>query len=177
VIKDGNLTDVENARKLLKNVPDEMFDTWLRPIVERSGFPFSNVADDIQGTKWVGYLGYESLSIFSGYSWRKSTGLPVDKIPFKESSLWIIDGLITYNLTGKWTLGGRPIPDCKERFGFHVGWVQRTGRLIAPIVIRFTVDGFLVLDGSHRLAALFSLNRDDILIDAWMAESNPPVGF
>ena len=148
------MTDIENAHNLLPNIPDDIFDIWLNPIIKKHGFPFRTINDDIRDTIWFGYFGHCSLKFFSAHTWAKLTNISVDEIPFKESSSYIIDRLISYNLTGEWTLGGRPIPDCKERFNSHVSIVQRTGRLVAPIIVRITIDGFLVLDGSHRIAAV-----------------------
>jgi hypothetical protein len=162
------MTEIEKARSILYNVPDEMFDFWLIPIIEENEFPFTNINDEIGNTIWFGFFGYLPLETFANLKWHRKRNLVPGNIPFKKSSIEIINCIITYNLTDKWTLGNRPMFNCKERFSYHVAFMQRTGRFFAPIILRPTVDGLMVLDGSYRLAALFSMERDDILIDAWI---------
>jgi hypothetical protein len=63
------------------------------------------------------------------------------------------------------------IAETKERFAWHVEFINRTRSICTPVVMARTNCGFRVLDGNHRLAALFALNlENEISVSAWIGE-------
>ena len=160
--------DIKKARSMLNKIPNEVFDIWLYPIIKKHGFPFKDVNDNIHKHILYGYFCCTSLKLISDLDWQRLSELTSKKICLEETSFVIIQSIITNYLTDKWTFGVGPIINSKERFLSHKKSIQRTGRIETPIIFRKAPHGLLILDGSHRLAALFSINREDILFDAWV---------
>ena len=163
-----NNNDIEKARSMLNKIPDEVFDVWLSPVIKKHGFPFKDVNDNTHKHILFGYFCCTSLELISDLDWQRFSDLTTKNICLKETSIMTIQSIITYYSTDKWTLGVGPIINSKERLLFQKRSMQRTGRIETPIIFRKTPHGLLVLDGSHRLAALFSTNNSDILFDAWV---------
>jgi Uri superfamily endonuclease len=64
----------------------------------------------------------------------------------------------------------RKVTDSKKRFLWHMDYIKRTGKFCAPIVIvRTESNHFIILDGSHRMSALYALRLHQTLaVDAWI---------
>jgi hypothetical protein len=58
----------------------------------------------------------------------------------------------------------------KESFLRSRQFIERTGRLHRPVVLIWQGIGYQIMDGNHRIAALFSLGIDGLLIDAWIGK-------
>jgi len=154
------MTDTERAKSILTKLPDEVFDTWLSPIIESQGWPID-----------TGFFFPFPLEKFAHLS-RYRDILSVEKCPLHPHSKRFIQLAVIYKATDLWTDIIPPFKKTKGSLAWHMTHIERTGKLWAPLVLISTFDGFIVSDGSHRLAALFSMKRDDIPIDAWIAQ--PP---
>lgn len=163
------MNDSERARIMLSNMPDAVFDTWLLPIIEDRGWPFTTVTDALFGV-WAGYFRCSTLKEFSDLLWYRET-LTIDSCVLHPSSKRFIDLAVLYKSTDFWADIAPPFKKTKPSLAWHMSHIERTGKLCAPLVLTTTPRGFIVHDGSHRLAALLSMNRADVPIDAWIGTS------
>ena len=63
---------IQDAKSMLPNMPDEVFDAWLRPIIiDHSSWPYSNVFSLHPSEQWKRYFGLFTLHAISSCMWRK----------------------------------------------------------------------------------------------------------
>lgn len=155
---------------MLPNVPPEVFDTFLKPLILNNniGWPFFSV--DFTYGEWTRILSPLSLIDFSKLRWVRNTFTFNDSL-FYPGSLADINLIIENKTTDVWALVGRDSTPCRRNLLWHEEFTLKTGRLFAPVTIARTNRGMKLLDGNHRIAALMSLNlHKTIPIDAWIGE-------
>jgi hypothetical protein len=150
------------------NVPSEVFEAFLVPLIGDVGWPFHTIHDSTRGTAWIRLLGELSLKEFSNLRWNIYT-LSLNKDILDPVSYGDIQLLIRDHVQGIETPLRRYVMNSKTRFLWHVKYIQGAGRLVAPIIMVVTFNGLRILDGIHRTAALFALGfHGKIPIKAWI---------
>jgi len=152
-------------------MPDEIFNSFLYPlIINDIGWPFLTVDDSINGTDWYRILYPFSLSSLSKLKWKLSSFL-LNKDILCKGSQDDIDMVILNKTEDVWALIGRDSKPSRDSLAWHKKNIITTGRLSAPVAVAFTLFGIKVLDGHHRIAALFDLGLQNTTpIDAWIGE-------
>lgn len=143
------------TKAMLPNLPDEIFEMFVEPL---SDCP-PNKFDNHPKGRWFCHFGGLSIEEFSNLKWQRSI-LFIKRDDFHKDSLNDIMILLK---------------KCSERSREHLlqlkQSIENTGKLPEPIVCIKTSEGFRVLDGIHRLAAVLSLNIcNSIPLDAWIGE-------
>ena len=155
---------------MFPNMPEEAVNIFLAPLLGDDLWPFSNILESTQGTRWWMYLGGLSLDKFSKLRWYRSSFLLYEYILHPDSNC-DVEILIRNHVKGIKTPSVRNVAKSKERFDWHVEYIMRTRRLCAPIIMIVTLDGLRILDGTHRASALFSLHlQDEVPVDAWIGK-------
>ena len=133
-------------------MPPEVFDLWIVPLIDASGWPFSSVNDSVIGTEWDRFLIGRPLSFWATVEWRLLSLPMTESVYHPETALrvrWIV---------GNCALGEQTptadLQDTKKRFRTAASFIQVNGQLPSPIVGITTREGFEIVDGHHRLAAL-----------------------
>jgi hypothetical protein len=156
---------------MFPNMPDEVFNTWLLPIIrDHNTWPYLNVFSLHPSDQWQRYFRSFSINDFSNCKWnRKTLTFATDCLdPISNNT---IDTLIRDHVYGFET-PARNVRDSKSRFFTFVEFIQRTGTIPAPIIGINTRDGLGIIDGNHRLAALTHLGlRGCINCDTWLGHS------
>jgi len=156
---------IKMTKAMLPNFPDEIFDMFIMQQNESA----LNIFDSQPGGRWFCHFGNLSIDEFNNLQWRKSE-LFFNKDIFHRLSMGDINGLIEHVQSDD-TFDNLYPKDSRARFSWHQTVIRNTGKLCAPIVCIRTNEGFRVLDGTHRLAAAFSLSaHDSIPLDAWIGE-------
>jgi hypothetical protein len=170
MIRVPSMTPIERAKAMLPNMPDEVFKLFIAEMFIDTPWPFSNIDQSLIGTKWYYYFGGLSLRQFSNLRW-KIYNFMLDKNILHPDSYGDAARLIKEHVLGIET-PIRNVRKTKERFFGLVKYIERTKKFPAPIItIRTEFNNLRVLDGSHRLAALYALELDDkIPIDAWIGQ-------
>ncbi|WNC71443.1 hypothetical protein RGQ13_15120 [Thalassotalea psychrophila] len=159
-------------REFFPNMPDEVFEIWLAPLIEGKGWPFKTVEDDLQATNWRYVLGIDfTLRQWIDCTWELiDINLPQSK--FTNGSISMATAIVGNAAYGKLTDTAN-VENTKERFQSCVSYIKEHGNIPTPIILTRINDGFSVMDGNHRLAAiLFTVNPLDIVIKAWVANIN-----
>jgi hypothetical protein len=169
--KSKPMTSVERAKAMFPNMPDEPFNILIAGLLGTDPWPFSFITESTRGTNWHYHLGGLTLYQFSQLRWNLSMLFVNENILHPDSNNDILR-LILDHVLDQETAVRRNITNSKERFLWHKAYIERTGTLSAPIVMIRTGNSFRVLDGSHRMAALYSLRlHHSVAVDAWIGSS------
>src|SRR5687767_3921728 len=135
------------------------------PILDAQGFPTG---------RWGAILANRTLGFWRGVTWTQGR---VDLYP---ASLTDECERMAADLRNAYFLGlPHPqhirIADSSARIHRLVGIILATGRMPVPPILLITSSGFEVLDGFHRLAALFHVQigggKVEPLHDVWVARA------
>lgn len=167
------MTDLEKAKSMLSNMPDEVFDAWLLPIIrDHNSWPYFDIFSPHPSLQWGQYFGLFTLNDISNCLWHRMC-LTFDMgclDPISKRTIYILIKNHVHNLETTVRLNVR---DSKMRFNGFVEFIKRTGSIPAPIIGINTDDGLRVLDGNHRLAALTYLGlRGQIQCITWVGVPN-----
>jgi len=163
------MTPIERAKSMFPNMPDEVFNLWLAPlIINDIGWPFHAIEDSTADTNWFRILHPYSLSVLSQLKWDLDSFL-INKNVFCPLSNADINLII---LNKSFDIQAFIVWDSessRRTLAWHKEFIEITGGLCAPIAAVFTPSGIKVFDGHHRIAALLDLDLyDSIAIDAWI---------
>ncbi|MCF8083175.1 MAG: hypothetical protein K9M96_08775 [Deltaproteobacteria bacterium] len=159
---------IEKAKKMLPNIPDEVFDIWLSELIKRDGWPFESTTDSLVGTPWIKHLGGLPLEILANFIWNRKL-FTFNTLPLKQFNRLVIKRMFSESIDKFGALTNGPFINSKERLLFHIDKITRTGRFWAPIILATAGGDLDILDGFHRIVALLILKKEDIEIDAWVA--------
>lgn len=153
-------------------MPDEVFNNWLLPHIQLYGWPFKTPSDNFSDHNWPNCFSiHHTLKQWTECEW-ELTNIIVDSINLHDRTLKII-GEITINAvegiqtsaTDQIGIGG------KERFWACAAFYREHGTLPSPIVFYKFSNYIRILDGFHRLAAIFHIGVPyDFKIPAWFAK-------
>lgn len=156
---------------MFPNMPDDVFNLFMVPFVQSDGWPFLNILNSTEGTIWWKYLGGLSLHQFRQLRWYRSSILLYEYILHPVSNC-DVEILIRNHVKGIKTPSVRNVERSKERFRWHVQFIERARCLCAPVIMVITNDGFRILDGVHRISALISIGLNiEVPIDAWLGDT------
>jgi len=162
----------QQAKSMLPNMPDDVFDSWLLPIIkDHNDWPYSNIRSPHPSLQWSQYFGLFTLSNISNCLWHRMT-LTFDMGCLDPISNETIDTLIQKHVHNLDRTGRFNVRNSKMRFFGFVEFIQRTSSIPAPIIGINTDNGLSILDGNHRLAALTYLGRrGSVQCDTWIGHS------
>jgi len=156
---------------MFPDVPLAVFDMFFKPlIINDIGWPFLTINDTLNGTDWYRILFPFTLRDLQQLKWRLSKVIfdkdifhPVTKADIRlviENSVFNYGALIR----------GYP-KDSGTRLKWHKEFIKTARNFCTPIVLASSSDGLKLLDGHHRLAALFMLDLENTLeVDTWIGE-------
>jgi hypothetical protein len=148
-------------------MPDEVFEMWIKPIVEGYGWPFETSSDETKGTKWYYVLARLPLTFWSDVKWMRFE-LELSGAPLSALSRMAIDSIIQGALTGCSTITAN-VTDSKQRFGACAAYVRAHGAIPKSIIGLMRVGSLEIVDGNHRLAALIHVGAPDgYKVPFWM---------
>lgn len=155
---------------MFPNMPPEVFDTFLVPLINDIGWPFLSTNTPLNGTDWLRILSPLTLVDLSQLKWVRHV-FPFDDSLFYPDSLADIELIIQNKTSDVWAFVGRDSTPCRNSLLWHEARALETRRLCTPITIARTNFGMKLLDGNHRIAALITTGLiHEIPIDAWIGE-------
>ena len=162
------------ARRMLSNMPAEVFDVFIAPIVGDIGWPFRSPGDPVRllSAEWLRILHPITLAGLCSAEWRKTELFAYEYLFYKES-LADIGAVIRNKSEDVWACLGRDSEPCRASLLHHERVAVTAGRFDAPVTLFVLGDNtFKVLDGNHRIASLFTTGlQDKIMIEAWIGRS------
>ncbi len=165
------MTPIDRAKAMFPNIPADVFDNFFAPlIINDIGWPSFSIYDALDGTDWYRILYPFSLQTLSKLTWKISSFF-LNKDILYPGSYDDIKLLILNEIYDMETLIGWYPKDSRQRLARNKQLIKTTGRFPAPVVFARTSSGMKLLDGHHRVAALFILGlHSTIPVDAWIGE-------
>ena len=162
---------IDRAKSMLPNIPTEVFENFFVPlIINDIGWPFLTIYDSLDGTDWYRILYPFSLDSLSKLRWKLSSFF-LNKDILYPGSYDDIKLLILNEIYDMEAFIGWYPKDSRHRLARNKQLIKTTGRFPAPVVFARTSHGMKLLDGHHRVAALFILElHNTIPVDAWIGE-------
>jgi hypothetical protein len=149
-------------------MPSEVFDLWICPGIDAYGWPFSSVNDSITGTKWDRFFIGRTLSFWATIEWRLLS-LPMNQSVYHPETLTRVQWIVNNCAFGQQTPTA-DVQNTRERFWAAATFIRINGKLPSPVVGITTKEGFEIVDGNHRLAALVFLGLPiTFSFPAWIA--------
>ncbi len=134
-------------------MPQEVFDLWIAPQLEAYGWAFTSDECSLKGTSWQDFFASRSLREWAVLEWRL-VQVRLSRQIFHPDTSWRIDGIIGHCVYGLNTDMAN-LDDTKERFRRCADFIRENGRLPAPVIGVPDFRGLELVDGHHRIAALF----------------------
>lgn len=162
------MTPIEIARSMLSKVPSEVFDGFFTPIINDIGWPFTSIHDQLDGTDWYRILYPLSLYDLCNLNWERH------QITLEWDALYHVSqddiNLVIQNKTEDvWAHIGMDSVPSRKSLAWHSEYIARNDKVSAPVTLAQTYGGIKVLDGNHRISALFDINAEKtIRLDAWV---------
>lgn len=168
---------IKRAKKMLPNVPEEVFEIWLSADIKHYGWPFKKLTDSFQGTPWKGVFGCEiTLEGLANLVWNRER-FPLDITIFQPLTQITLGVFLDKSRNEDGTLGDGMFKSSRSRTFTHLEHLQGAESFCAPIVVIRTIKGLSLFDGYHRMTAAFILNKPDFVVDVWVGEEpHPPIG-
>lgn len=165
---------VSRARTSFSNMPDEVFDQWLREAVADRGWPFDQVNIHTSGTIWGPFFLNKPISYWSALNWTLKT-CEYGDIQFDQKSIDKACAIVESDHFGR-SVFSVPIENSSERLQSCVNCIASHGSLPKPIVCcTGDIDEWTVIDGHHRLAALIGTcipeKLDSFKLQVWLARN------
>jgi hypothetical protein len=158
------------ARQLLTNMPDEVFNLYIEPLIKLHGWPFHSVDSPTFGL-WFQMFDHHSLKTISELIWERQE-ITFSLRIFHRTSQDRIVGIVNTHVHGMNTPFANVI-NAKARFDRCRTYIARTGRMPVPVVLMRDFGGLRILDGNHRLAAMASFSNSHIgIVDCWIGSLN-----
>lgn len=141
---------------MLPKMPEEVFAIWIAPLIKTDGWPFSHVRS-IATANWVNNLSGYPLQFISNLNWHLQE-LPGSLVGFKPIVPKRIHALAKQYTTGIQQFD-RLVINGPQRFKRALQYVVAHGNIPRPVVIVKDVFGMQLLDGHHRLAAMYAARK------------------
>ena len=159
-------------REFFPNMPSEVFDSWIAPLISGKGWPFKSIEDDLQSTSWRFVLGLDhTLKQWHECEWELIT-INLAEAKFTNGSMDMFKAIIGNAAYGVPTETA-DIENTVNRFRACTAYIQKHGNIPLPIIVTNINGGYFVMDGNHRMAAVAHHNPPSNLgIPAWLANIN-----
>ena len=158
------------AGRHLEAMPDELFDMWIRPEIENRGWPFGGNEKTVSDPAWAKYLRNLGPHFWSRVRWSRVIQ------SFAEAALEDRAIVLAHQLAAvgrKFAETGVAEPTLVKNSPQRVAALARiiaaSGELPKPLVCLVQGSEWWLMDGHHRLAALFMLGKQDtVQFDTWL---------
>jgi len=158
----------QRARRLLRNMPHDLFALYMEPLIAEHGFPFYSPQSPTNMPWWQLFDCHDFRTICE-LSWERNE-IPFSLAAFHRFSQAQIKGLLQTHILGVETVF-TSIPNTQARFLRARGFIARMRRMPVPVVVIQDLDssGLRILDGNHRLAAMASFSdASECMVDCWI---------
>jgi len=162
------MTEIDRAKAMLPDMPNEAFDLWIRHCVSKSGWPYNKITD-AGDEYWQGYFHGIPLETIQRLHWDHKN-LPFSMSLIEPEARIMVNKMVLLHAQN-FDPGVRVPTGSKGRFESAVSYIKEHGKIPSSIVLLSTPHGFKIFDGWHRLAAIHSLQKsvDPIELSCWIA--------
>lgn len=137
----------------LPEMPKPIIEQWLGPYVKSEGWPPRLGPDGVPSDRWRFLLGLRSLAFWRRVRW-ELRDLPLQFKDFEPHSKLTISELVDGYVLNRSNQYSSSIPDRRVRFQSVLRYLVANGVLPVPVVLLSHPEGYSIMDGNHRVAAL-----------------------
>jgi hypothetical protein len=157
-----------DPKDIFPKMPAEVFDLWIRPHISAYGWPFTAQNLRLEGTKWSAFFTGYSLQQWTAFDWYLTTVRLVPGL-FHEETMQRIEWVVGACAFDYKTPTAK-LENTKERFRACTAFIEQHGKFPQPVVGLSSALGLEIVDGHHRLAALFFLGKHERFdMPIWLA--------
>ena len=133
--------DYEKINKLLPNLPEAIYDLWLKDMISTYGWPPF-------GETWCNLLGGYAFKDFAKLEW-KLTEIDLDNTRWTKRSCDIVYGLVDASFKGVRNEFSKIDP--KQKIDRIIKYVKEFNKLPGNIILMDCEGEYEIVDGSHRI--------------------------
>ena len=145
---------IDVLQQAFPNFPEEILVDWLCPRAQECGWPPALQLDGLPDDRWRALFRHKPISYWRELSWTKHD-LQLSPYALNESSMKNISGIFEAAVLRFNNIYSDQISDLLPRFQSIVEYITDEGFLPRPPILLNINGQFDVVDGNHRLAALF----------------------
>jgi len=155
-----------NAKAIFKNMPDEVFEIYIAPLIKDLGWPY-NSANDFVSRGWQEAFDNHQLNVIVELQWERGNTY-FSSLKFHPTSAKRLDWILEAHIDGRVTPCSN-VRNGKQRLERNLAYIKRLRAMPSPVVFMNSHQGFRILDGNHRLAAALLVSRTiDTQIPYWL---------
>ncbi len=159
-----------SIEKPFEGMPDEVFVSWLLPEIERRGWPFGGDEQRVADPVWARYLRNNGPGFWRSVTWEK-TCRRLSAIPIEIRATDIAKRLAELGTRFSLTGIAEPtiVPKSPQKVAAIASVTLESGRTPQPLIFLIQEGEWWLMDGHHRLAAVFMLEDfHNFTLDAWV---------
>jgi hypothetical protein len=164
------------ARKLLANMPDDVFHIYIAPLIEAHGWPFDlsgNASNLAEARRWFLMFDRQRIETIRQLTWERES-FPFSFGLFHPNAQNLMKALIDHHSGIAFYADLTNVTNSRDKFFSARDYIARTGQMPIPVVLQNDMPGLRILDGNHRLAAMASFtNANAGMVDAWIGTLYP----
>jgi hypothetical protein len=138
----------------LPNFPNEIIQSWLSTYLQSEGWPPKIGIDGIPTDRWRYLLARRSLHYWRQIDWRLENRT-LHESELDAKSLGTVQSLIAAYIHGETNIYSAEIGDGQQRFAQLARFTLANGSMPVPPVLIEEPTGLTIMDGNHRITALF----------------------
>lgn len=159
-----------DARACFPHMPDELFNMWIRPHIEFSGWPFRGDETVVSDPAWAKYLRNHPPSFWRGVQWRFTSQAFIGVV-IEQRAINVAYQLSEFGRqfieTG--TAVRTPVKDSPKKVAAIATVLEKEMKFPKPLVCLVQGNEWWLMDGHHRLAAMFMQKEiEHFPFDAWI---------
>lgn len=158
------------ARECFAHMPDDLFDMWIKPEIEARGWAFRGDETVLSDAAWAKYLRNHGPAFWRGVRWNLVSQNFIG-IPIEQRAKDIANKLASFAWEFSKTGFTPPalIPGSLPKILALADATNTNGKLPKPLVCLVQGGEWWLMDGHHRLGALFLLGKQDaVTFDCWL---------
>ena len=166
-----------SPKDLFPNMPQEVFDLWIAPYIPSKGWPFVTGAEEIPSI-WKAFFRFKPLIYWRSLHWKLEVAeFSVVRIDHQSQLLArrVLDSAVSI-------ANGTPTKSTEfnasyDRFNTHAMICIQKRRFQLPVICHVVGNCWDMVDGHHRLAALYytiKVKPGNFIFDAWVGHVKTP---
>jgi hypothetical protein len=162
----------QSARRCFHQMPDELFDMWIKPEIESRGWPFRGNETAVSDHAWSKYLRDRGPRFWSEVRWNRVSrcfvGIPIEERA-KNIGRMLAEVGRKFQETG--IAESTLVPNSPQKVVALANATLASQQLPKPLVCLVQGSEWWLMDGHHRLGAMFLLGeQNSIPFDCWLGE-------
>ena len=160
----------DRARVMFPLMPDEVFRDWLGELIAANGWPFDQLEDAFPDGQWSRFFLELPVATWAQAVWSQETFKGFPQLDIEGDSKECVMQVAMNALGAGSALGLAQTTEGPQRVSKYRQWLELEGTFPNFITALRLDDGkLMIVDGHHRLAALWISGRTDIAVPAWIA--------